>query len=109
MKPRHAAAPALVGWYLMLPPGFKSAAQLSKWEVQDSFDTAMECTQGRGNLMKSFRKALEEEQVQEKEALEKLPKDTAVLEATPPILRAYIREKYYARCVASDDPRLKEK
>jgi hypothetical protein len=48
MKPRHAAALALVGWYLMVPPRVYNAgnmlhieikAPLSKWERWGSFDS----------------------------------------------------------------------
>jgi|HubBroStandDraft_4_1064222.scaffolds.fasta_scaffold496349_2 hypothetical protein len=47
MKPRHAAALALVGWYLLLPPiNLDSKAVLdidapfSKWEIYKAFDSA---------------------------------------------------------------------
>ena len=48
MKPRHAVALALVGWYLMLPPWvaqnqFDSHAPFSKWEISGRFDTAEHC------------------------------------------------------------------
>jgi hypothetical protein len=45
---RHTVALALVGWYLMVPPAIGNglpdkAAPLSKWEIEDSFDTADDC------------------------------------------------------------------
>ena len=56
MKPRPAAALALVGWYLMAPPirwgmlssgqeGFKLASSLplSAWNHVGSFDSAQQC------------------------------------------------------------------
>jgi len=48
MKPYHAAAVALAGWYLLLPPWvaqneFDTHAPLSKWEVSGRFDTAEHC------------------------------------------------------------------
>ena len=58
MKPRHAAALALVGWYLMVPPliweeketGPHPAAfhidfdaPISKWDTLGSFDSAEQC------------------------------------------------------------------
>jgi len=56
MKPRHAAALALVGWYLMRPPLTQTgpdtynlppdtSAPLSKWTYQtvDHFDSEEEC------------------------------------------------------------------
>jgi hypothetical protein len=51
MNPSHAAALALVGWYLMVPPPqdiagghFRSAPPLdSEWKHQGTFDTEFEC------------------------------------------------------------------
>jgi hypothetical protein len=56
MNLRHAAAVALVGWYLMIPPlahtgktpgdmGFDTSAPISKWTFSavDHFDTEEEC------------------------------------------------------------------
>jgi hypothetical protein len=48
MNPRHAAALALVGWYLLLPPTTDRGkplldAPLSKWEMDRSNDTSKEC------------------------------------------------------------------
>ena len=53
MTLRHAAALALVGWYLMVPPatapnGTKGAklmtdAPLSRWFMHGSFDSAKQC------------------------------------------------------------------
>ena len=47
MKPRHAAALALVGWYLMVPPvdgkSVDSDAPLSKWTVYATSDSARKC------------------------------------------------------------------
>jgi len=46
---RRAAALALVGWYLMVPPltsrtgPIKRDSPLSKWETWFAFDTANEC------------------------------------------------------------------
>jgi hypothetical protein len=89
MKPRQAAALALVGWYLMVPPvgSFKaivtssgdvtiqwtirdhaSSPPLTTWSISKSFDTAAECEAQRMNHIQSV-----------------------------------------AICVATDDPRLKEK
>jgi hypothetical protein len=81
MKPRHAAALALVGWYLMLPPAVPndpdkvdSSAPLSQWEVMTTFDSQSQCAAeqtrmiGVGNKLGRF-----------------------------------------SQCIASDDPRLKQK
>jgi hypothetical protein len=95
MNLRHAAALTLVGWYLMSPPWKDSThsewlihAPLSQWVVIDQFDTAAECKQ---NWMFWFHGWL----------AEKPPKDPKDEEA--------VYEHLKGQCVATDDPRLKEK
>ena len=46
MKPRHAAALALVGWYLLVPAPGDETQPLSYWSHVESYDTAKECQQG---------------------------------------------------------------
>jgi hypothetical protein len=87
MNFRHAAALALVGWYLMVPlrendnsAKLRVDVPLADWVYVDSFDTAKECRN---------------EGVQEEKRYAKDP-----LEA----------DEYGSwECIASDDPRLKEK
>src|SRR5258707_542280 len=53
----HAAALALVGWYLMVPPhihrngqvlvGVERSAAIREWEISNSFDTAADCEEER--------------------------------------------------------------
>ena len=88
MKPRHAAALALaVGWYLMVPPmrGHGQAeilehASLSKWEVGEEDASKAQCE----DTIKDYTEHAED--------------------VTDPGTSArYSR----GRCMASDDPRLK--
>jgi hypothetical protein len=56
MRPRHAAALALVGWYLLLPPWvaynkFDAHVPLSKWEKSGKFETEAACTLTRSALI----------------------------------------------------------
>jgi hypothetical protein len=86
MKPRHVAALALVGWYLLVPPRTKTwwigeeryddAAPLSRWTIERSFDKAEPCEAARLNTQQQAGDA-----------------------AT---------RMNHAVCVASDDPRLKQ-
>jgi hypothetical protein len=99
---RHAAALALVGWYLMMPPSSSSwlgcsahqlgltnqvcfyidtAAPMPKWSIQGSFGSARECA---------------EAQLRASEAARKL--------AGQDPLRYY--QTVEAVCIATDDPRL---
>jgi hypothetical protein len=95
MWPRHAAALALVGWYLMVPPllprlsegepylGFLPLAPLSQWTIVD-FDSARGCIDAHARLLRD-----------------------RVMKNVNDEIR--IEQAYSARCIATDDPRLKEK
>jgi hypothetical protein len=94
---RHAAALALVGWYLMVPPGERclepSEQPLSKWSTFESFDTAAECRAFQAITIKttknldcsSARKATRKEWVKNQMRWAAM----------------------FGECIASDDPRLK--
>ena len=88
MKLRHAAALALAGWYLMLgaPTGKMGirdySAPVSKWEQMGGYDTAAEC----------------EADEQEKWKLARDDGD-----------QSGARMWLEAKCLSTDDPRLKEK
>jgi hypothetical protein len=83
---RHAAALALLGWYLMIPPDDEGRilpdAPLSTWVKSGSYDRAVECD-------KDLARA-KEKPPREKDSLAKMIE----LEFT------------MAVCVSSDDPRL---
>ncbi len=82
MNPRHAAALALVGWYLMVPPNGGGPVS-GKWIINSSYDSAKEC----------------------EKAGEKLRENTQyVLRRNPD---APGIEFMAATCIATDDPRLK--
>ena len=84
MKLRHAATLALVGWYLMVRQTTKNgpldeSLPLEKWQIFESFDSAVACQQKLNDLYK--------------EAEAKKLKDLQAL---------YLA----ANCIPSDDPRL---
>jgi hypothetical protein len=87
MNFRHAAALAFVGWYLMVPlrennnsAKLRADVPLADWVYVDSFDTAKECRN---------------EGLKEEERYAKDPREAD--------------EYGNWECIASDDPRLKEK
>jgi hypothetical protein len=80
MKTRHAAALALVGWYLMAPLSLQTNLPISEWNHIGSYDKATDCEDGRVALA------------------EKNKHD-------PQKYRLIL----LSECIASDDPRLKEK
>jgi hypothetical protein len=85
---RRTAAIALVGWYLMTPPGaikgsvwtFSSAAPIRHWKVSDPFDTAADCARAQRSHI------------------------DAVSPSGSPDLYAYWLS---AQCIATSDPRVK--
>ena len=103
MKPRHAAALALVGWYFMIPPArtgpkgivnMHAEAPLARWQIVGRFDSTKDCTQYSDQLRTMQR----ESENPNASAIEKRNE-----EATMNLVLAK------ARCIATDDPRLKEK
>jgi hypothetical protein len=94
MTLRHAAALALVGWYLMVPmPGNDpipnaEVRSFAKWIHVHSFDSADTCEAGKIRLIRSGLKPFELGSYPEQEVKKVL---------------------LIGRCIASDDPRLKEK
>lgn len=96
MTIRHAAALALVGWYLMLPPIDPRMteqqaidARLSEWKIDSVYDAADDCNAAEhGAVMKGDRD---------------LPK-----QKRGSLSWAVAIAMTQAQCVATDDPRLKE-
>ena len=108
MNLRPAAALALVGWYLMTPPidwtGKRSypddRAPLSKWEMAGSFDPAEACQHKRDDeIYHPCTLDIPASSVCPQNAI---PRDDDFWRAE--------RESFFeARCIGTDDPRLKEK
>jgi len=85
MRFRHAAAFALVGWYLMVPPlapGGKeidTRAKLSQWAPSLAFERADDCTKSLDALMKR---------------------------AATHAAHLNVSQVQHSRCISTDDPRL---
>lgn len=96
MNLRHAAALALVGWYLMSPLVDHKAekllyeAPLTYWEHEGSFDTAAECE----------RKLRDNVRVMSNLTMKSTDRS--------PGYNLGLNSALAAKCIASDDPRLKE-
>lgn len=91
MKLCHAAALALVGWYLMQPPMYlpnhklDTTAPLSQWIVNSAFDSAFECNETLAYVSHH-----------------------AAHGTADPKLRAAVKQRAEASmCISTDDPRLK--
>jgi hypothetical protein len=99
---RHAAALALVVWYLMLPPGDGAEvtihAPLSRWKIDGSYDSARK-GQKQIDILKTFPLAPGQNL------------DRTARSADPNVGQTYAieRELWNGVCVSTDDPRLKSK
>ena len=91
-KLRHAAALALVGWYLMVPPPHSKRirpAPLSEWSIYKTYESVDVCYYSRTGIA------------------------SGILQDAPPDFVARFDGRFMdifeqAKCIASDDPRLKE-
>ncbi len=88
---------ALLGWYLMSPPGvdgfMKPEASFSKWYIVAKSKSEDECEAGLGRVRARLGNAILE----------------TALTGTDPFIRQIGESLVDLRCVSSDDPRLKEK
>jgi hypothetical protein len=117
MNLRHAAALALVGWYLMTPPPSSKEnwsrvtppVPLGRWIMRDGFDTADACRKARDDLKsKSDNASLDDYQrwLAGRSASDHLRDEWA---AQYSLFAAIQDANGRALCIATDDPRLKEK
>jgi hypothetical protein len=108
MNLRHAAAFTLVGWYLMAPPMAYDSQRhatgkvlnglpLSTWEQWSSFDTAKACEDYQWKQVTTMASATTaaKKRAQTEEQLRRID--------------AAWGQTDLSKCIASDDPRLKEK
>ena len=121
MKPRHAAALALVGWYLMVPPMVHkedwqdwkngrgvSTTPLSAWFTWNWFDTADACTKQREAEIDRF--GTDQLNAYHEWLAGRAPSDDLLEEwaYTYSIDSAMYDAFNRSQCVATDDPRLAE-
>jgi len=109
VKYRHAAALALVTWYLIVPPKGPSGqimngAPISQWRIISSFDSASACQK----WLSDFRASAKTEVDQKKKGMSGGEWTAAQWQD---LFRSLLLEVggYETFCVASDDPRLKSK
>jgi hypothetical protein len=92
MVPRQTAALVLVGWYLLAPPALKGGggydpdAPLNRWINEGSYDSAADCEAFRTSIIEAASGHIAKQQ-------------------------AHYIQSYFllSVCIASDDPRLKQK
>jgi hypothetical protein len=98
MKPRHAGALALVGWYLMSPLGAplkagKGGLDLSNWTVVGRYKSDVGCENERSGWLAR--------------ALAGINKRNTLCANCPDNSWQEFWDSEQALCVASDDPRIK--
>ena len=81
---RRAAALALVGWYLIWPPSKHMDVPIAYWVHYDSYDSAKECREAQADLV-AKSKDLDSK------------------------MHGLMMALGVSQCIASNDPRLKEK
>jgi hypothetical protein len=116
MNSRHAAALALLGWYLMAPPPaqkseevglgesfynfLRKADSFANWEILQSFDSAEQCEKAREDVLSK----------KTRELLEKAMQPGLAETPIPPKARLQLDRKLAplpgSKCIASDDSRL---
>ena len=101
MKPCHAAALALVGWFLMVPPDrpkltdtldWTSKAPLPTWQVVQRFDPKSACEKRRLEIISDAKHSI---------------KSDAAANHSAAVLTDYAIANN-ATCISRDDPRLKK-
>jgi len=128
MKLCHAASIALVGWYLMSPPpqpdpatGFPNGqpnllAPFEYWDNEGSFDSAQGCNsklESDIRLLMQIEANIRKEHQSEQQELaeeEKMDQAAKLPRGWHHGMRHYgLTAAMSAKCIATDDPRLKEK
>jgi hypothetical protein len=110
MNLRHAAALALVGWYLIFPPPQSDSKpeeiSFEHWSIAQSFDQAASCERAKKLMMAQALKHPINEDGLTKEELMAVNKYLA-----PSSFKAFkavdMNPQANAICIATDDPRLK--
>lgn len=110
MNPRHAAALALVGWYMMLPPmgsHFDAVPIGPKWRIQGVFDKADQCQTEQQKWIEGARHSMTKElHVETTEELNHLMDADDFRTSFTAAVAVWM---FQVACIASDDPRLKQK
>jgi len=100
MNLRHAAALALIGWYLMVPPlrdtGIDTSVPLAQWNISGSYDTASDCESSKNRLDDGIRDPTQAAKIKAEAVKEGKDWDQQ---------RAILRSEA-SKCVSTDDPRL---
>jgi len=108
MKPRHVVALALAGWYLMVPTSKKNDAPLSEWTISQSYASAEACQSAQNkNRDQAAAKLKTYDSMTDKQRRD-LQHNQASLDQEMADSDSF-EAAFQSDCIATDDPRLKEK
>ncbi|MHB8483396.1 MAG: hypothetical protein ACYDBV_11790 [Nitrospiria bacterium] len=98
------------GWYLMVPRVVNQSEKfLSEWEQYGAYDMAKECQDTLTTEKEKIQRFLDRTRETLEEA-EKSHNNANIIDAKRTYDRALAQVRWLdARCIASDDPRLKQK
>ena len=108
MKIRHAAALALVGWYLMVPPNKNDDTPLTEWIVRRSYDSTEACQQGASDARAQAAAKLRHYDSMSDLDRRNLEHNQAALDQEIAD-NATIDQSFRSACIEANDPRLKGK
>ena len=108
MKPRHVAALALAGWYLMVPTSKKNDAPLSEWTISQSYASAEACQSAQNKNRDQVAAKLKTYDSMTDKQRRDLQHNQASLDQEMADSDSF-DTAFQSACIASDDPRLKEK
>jgi hypothetical protein len=107
---RHAAALALVGWYLMVPPlgiHLDAVPIGPRWEIRGVYDKADQCQTDLQKWVKAARHSMTKElHVENTDELNRLMDADDFRTRFTADIAVWM---FQAECIATDDPRLKGK
>jgi hypothetical protein len=103
MNLRHAAALALLGWYLMMPPVSAdrdrafvySQAPIGRWQIRGTFGSTIDCEKAKGKSQKKWRDD-EERNAETAARMDANLNDLAI---------GTFEAARLMKCVSTDDPR----
>jgi hypothetical protein len=118
MNFRHAAALALAGWYLMMPPvdiptgRYVEVAPIASWRKLVEYDTFTRCENRRQDDLRFYLSSLKGPKLSDREVEgldTMLDSENGWSPGTTRKIDAHMLQGYVSRrCISSDDPRLKE-
>ncbi len=106
MRSRHAAALALVVWYLMIPPNKKDDAPLSEWIVWRSFDSTEACQSAQTVYRDQSSAKLRQYDSMTDQQRANISHNQKALEQEMADNDNF-DNAWHSACIAKDDPRLK--